>query len=172
VAAYPLWDGQVGWKPVKELDLTQGIKNLLNTDPPSSRTETGFQTGYDATFTTPWARRCTCAPATSSSDNPAQISLTPQADAPSGASAFCPLLPAGRCAPNDHSVALNQPEHHLLFFYQCDEKYCELCVLFSQRLGRLEGKFSEQSPLELSIPNPRSQIFSLQNSNLQIKQFG
>jgi|APMI01.1.fsa_nt_gi iron complex outermembrane receptor protein len=56
VAAYSLWDGQVGFSPVKNVDLTMGIKNLLNTNPPSSRTEVNFQTGYDAQWTNPLGR--------------------------------------------------------------------------------------------------------------------
>jgi iron complex outermembrane receptor protein len=61
VAAYKTIDATVGWKApamsyVKNLTATFGIKNLLDTDPPSSRTEANFQTGYDATFTNPLGR--------------------------------------------------------------------------------------------------------------------
>ena len=56
VAAYTTWDAQVGWTGIKNLELVGGVKNLLNTDPPSSRTEVNFQTGYDATFTNPLGR--------------------------------------------------------------------------------------------------------------------
>jgi iron complex outermembrane recepter protein len=62
VAAYKTIDMTVGWKaPVtwmyaKSLSATFGIKNLLDQDPPSSRTEANFQTGYDATFTNPLGR--------------------------------------------------------------------------------------------------------------------
>lgn len=56
VGSYSTWDTQVSWRGIKNLDLTFGIKNLLNTDPPSSRTEANFQTGYDASFTNPLGR--------------------------------------------------------------------------------------------------------------------
>ncbi len=56
VAAYSTWDLQLGWKPIKDLDLTFGVKNILDTDPPSSRTEVNFQTGYDAQWTNPLGR--------------------------------------------------------------------------------------------------------------------
>jgi iron complex outermembrane recepter protein len=56
VKAYSTWDTQVNWKIIKDLSLTLGVKNLLDQDPPSSRTETNFQTGYDASFTNPIGR--------------------------------------------------------------------------------------------------------------------
>ena len=56
VAAYSTWDGQLGWKGVKNLDIVLGVKNLLDTDPPSSRTSKNFQTGYDAQWTNPLGR--------------------------------------------------------------------------------------------------------------------
>jgi iron complex outermembrane receptor protein len=61
VAAYKTIDATIGWKApkmsyVKNLTATFGIKNILDTDPPSSRTEANFQTGYDATFTNPLGR--------------------------------------------------------------------------------------------------------------------
>lgn len=56
VRAYTTWDGQVGWKGIKNLDLVLGVKNMFNTDPPSSRTEVNFQTGYDAQWTNPLGR--------------------------------------------------------------------------------------------------------------------
>jgi iron complex outermembrane recepter protein len=56
VAAYKTWDTQVGYKAGKDLDVVVGVKNLLNQDPPSSRTEVNFQTGYDAQFTNPLGR--------------------------------------------------------------------------------------------------------------------
>ena len=56
VASYSLWDAQVGWKGVKNLDVVLGVKNLLDTDPPSSRTSVNFQTGYDAQWTNPLGR--------------------------------------------------------------------------------------------------------------------
>ena len=56
VAAYSLWDAQFGFSPAKNMDLSVGVKNLFNTDPPSSRTEVNFQTGYDAQWTNPLGR--------------------------------------------------------------------------------------------------------------------
>lgn len=56
VKAYSLWDATLGFSPAKGMDLTFGVKNLLNTDPPSSRTEVNFQTGYDAQWTNPLGR--------------------------------------------------------------------------------------------------------------------
>jgi iron complex outermembrane receptor protein len=56
VASYNTWDAQVTWKGIKNLDLGLGVKNLLDQDPPSSRTTLNFQTGYDAQFTNPLGR--------------------------------------------------------------------------------------------------------------------
>lgn len=56
VAAYSTWDGQLGWRGVKNLDIVLGVKNLLDTDPPSSRTSKNFQVGYDAQWSNPLGR--------------------------------------------------------------------------------------------------------------------
>ena len=56
VNSYSTWDTQVSWKGIKNLNVVLGVKNLADTDPPSSRTETNFQTGYDASFTNPIGR--------------------------------------------------------------------------------------------------------------------
>jgi iron complex outermembrane receptor protein len=56
VSSYSTWNTQVAWKAMKNLDLVLGIKNVLDQDPPSSRTEVNFQTGYDAQFTNPLGR--------------------------------------------------------------------------------------------------------------------
>ena len=56
VGAYSTWDAQVGWRGIKNFEVLAGVKNILNTDPPSSRTEVNFQTGYDAQFTNPLGR--------------------------------------------------------------------------------------------------------------------
>lgn len=56
VIAYQTFDATLAWKPSKTMDVLLGIKNLTDRDPPSSRTETNFQTGYDATFTNPLGR--------------------------------------------------------------------------------------------------------------------
>lgn len=56
VAPYETFDATLGWKGVKNLDIALGIKNLMDKDPPSSRTSANFQTGYDASFTNPLGR--------------------------------------------------------------------------------------------------------------------
>ena len=56
VANYVTWDAQANWKPIKDLSLTFGVKNLADTNPPASRTSVNFQTGYDAQFTNPIGR--------------------------------------------------------------------------------------------------------------------
>jgi len=56
VSAYSTWDAQLGWKGMKNLDVVFGVKNLLDTDPPSSRTGVNFQVGYDAQWTNPLGR--------------------------------------------------------------------------------------------------------------------
>ncbi|MCV2354167.1 TonB-dependent receptor [Paucibacter sp. B2R-40] len=57
VSNYSTWDTQFNLRPTKSLEFTAGIKNLLNQDPPVSRTTQGFQTGYDATFANPIGRQ-------------------------------------------------------------------------------------------------------------------
>ena len=56
VSSNQVWDGQVGYKGVKNLEVVFGIKNLFDTDPPVSRNELNFQTGYDATYASPLGR--------------------------------------------------------------------------------------------------------------------
>ena len=56
VDKYQTWDATIGWKPMKGLNVGFGVKNILDEDPPSSRTGANFQTGYDATFTNPLGR--------------------------------------------------------------------------------------------------------------------
>jgi iron complex outermembrane receptor protein len=62
VASYSTIDATIGWKApkgwsyVKNLSATVGVKNMLDQDPPSSRTGANFQTGYDAQFTNPLGR--------------------------------------------------------------------------------------------------------------------
>lgn len=56
VSAYQTVDTQIGYKGFKGTTLVFGIKNLLDRDPPASRTEANFQTGYDAQFTNPLGR--------------------------------------------------------------------------------------------------------------------
>ena len=56
VSAYETFDATLGWKAMKNLDLTFGVKNFMDRDPPSSRTSANFQTGYDAQYTNPLGR--------------------------------------------------------------------------------------------------------------------
>lgn len=56
VRAAQTWDTQLGWKGFKGLEVVFGVKNILNTDPPSSRTSQYFQVGYDAQFANPLGR--------------------------------------------------------------------------------------------------------------------
>lgn len=56
VAKYQTVDGQIGYGGFKGTNLVFGVKNLFDQDPPASRTEANFQTGYDATFTNPLGR--------------------------------------------------------------------------------------------------------------------
>ncbi len=56
VGAYQTWDTQATWSGWKNFDLTFGIQNLLDRDPPSSRKSSGFQVGYDEGNTNPLGR--------------------------------------------------------------------------------------------------------------------
>ena len=56
VGSYSVFDTSVTWSGVKNLTLTAGIANLLNTDPPLSVQNTTFQRGYDPRFTDPLGR--------------------------------------------------------------------------------------------------------------------
>jgi iron complex outermembrane receptor protein len=55
VDAVNTYDTQVVWSS-KSTDLTFGIKNLFNQDPPSSRNDQPFQTGYDPQYGNPLGR--------------------------------------------------------------------------------------------------------------------
>ena len=58
VSAWSTLDATLAWTGVKNLDLGVGIKNVLNTDPPSTRAASGsgFQVGYDSTLASPLGR--------------------------------------------------------------------------------------------------------------------
>ncbi|MDM5179692.1 TonB-dependent receptor [Massilia sp. DJPM01] len=56
VGAYSTFDATLGWKPMKNVSMTFGIKNIADEDPPSSRNAANFQVGYDPTFTNPLGR--------------------------------------------------------------------------------------------------------------------
>lgn len=64
VDAYATFDATLGWRAMTGLNIGLGIENLLDQDPPSSRSGAHFQTGYEATFTNPLGRtfylRATC----------------------------------------------------------------------------------------------------------------
>ncbi len=56
VAASKTYDTQIVWSHKTVVDIALGIKNLLNTDPPSSRNDQPFQTGYDPQYGNPLGR--------------------------------------------------------------------------------------------------------------------
>jgi iron complex outermembrane receptor protein len=58
VSAWSTVDATLGWTGINNLDLGIGIKNILNTDPPSTRAASGsgFQVGYDSTLASPIGR--------------------------------------------------------------------------------------------------------------------
>ncbi|MBV8379748.1 MAG: TonB-dependent receptor, partial [Paucibacter sp.] len=56
VSANQVWDGQLGYRGVKNLELIGGIKNLFDKAPPLSRNELFFQTGYDSQYASPLGR--------------------------------------------------------------------------------------------------------------------
>ncbi|WP_338844919.1 TonB-dependent receptor [Massilia sp. W12] len=56
VGAYSTFDTQVSWNGVKNLDITFGIRNIFDQDPPSSRKSAGFQVGYDEKNVNPLGR--------------------------------------------------------------------------------------------------------------------
>ncbi|MDQ1816127.1 TonB-dependent receptor [Massilia sp. CCM 9210] len=56
VGAYSTFDATLGWKPMKNVSMTFGVKNIADEDPPSSRNGANFQVGYDPTFTNPLGR--------------------------------------------------------------------------------------------------------------------
>jgi len=50
VSSMTLWDLQVGWKPWKNLALSAGVRNLLDTNPPLTNQNVTFQAGYDPSY--------------------------------------------------------------------------------------------------------------------------
>ncbi|ATQ74609.1 hypothetical protein CR152_08810 [Massilia violaceinigra] len=56
VGDYSTFDATLGWKPMKNVSMTFGVKNIADEDPPSSRNGQNFQVGYDPTFTNPLGR--------------------------------------------------------------------------------------------------------------------
>ena len=56
VRAASTWDLRSTWSPTKKFDLTVGVRNLLDTDPPTSRNSAFFQAGYDPQYSDPRGR--------------------------------------------------------------------------------------------------------------------
>ena len=56
VGSYSLIDLSLTWTAMKNLNLTLGVANLFDTDPPLSGQNTTFQRGYDPRFTDPLGR--------------------------------------------------------------------------------------------------------------------
>ena len=56
VSSMSLWDAQVTWKGIRNLQLTLGAKNLLDTNPPKSNQQASFQVGFDPSYYDPRAR--------------------------------------------------------------------------------------------------------------------
>jgi iron complex outermembrane receptor protein len=56
VSSMSLWDAQVVWKGFKNLALTLGARNLLDTDPPHTNQPNSFQAGFDPSYYDPRAR--------------------------------------------------------------------------------------------------------------------
>lgn len=56
VSTMSLWDLQVSWKGFKNLTLTGGAKNLLDTNPPKTNQQNSFQVGFDPSYYDPRAR--------------------------------------------------------------------------------------------------------------------
>ena len=56
VSSMSLWDLYVNYKGFKNLSLTLGAKNLLDTDPPHTNQQNSFQAGYDPSYYDPRAR--------------------------------------------------------------------------------------------------------------------
>lgn len=56
VSKYQTIDGTIAYRGFQNTSIVFGVKNLFDQDPPLSRTEANFQTGYDSTFTNPLGR--------------------------------------------------------------------------------------------------------------------
>ena len=56
VASYTTWDTYGSWEAIKGLNLTLGVRNLFDRDPPLSYQTTTFQAGYDPRYTDPAGR--------------------------------------------------------------------------------------------------------------------
>ncbi len=56
VSSMSLWDAQVTWKGLRNLSLTLGAKNLLDTNPPLTNQQNSFQVGFDPSYYDPRGR--------------------------------------------------------------------------------------------------------------------
>ena len=56
VSSMSLWDLHASWKGIRNLDLTLGVKNLLDTNPPATNQQNSFQSGFDPSYYDPRAR--------------------------------------------------------------------------------------------------------------------
>jgi iron complex outermembrane receptor protein len=56
VSTMSLWDLYVNYKGIKNLSLTVGAKNVLDSNPPATNQQNSFQAGYDPSYYDPRAR--------------------------------------------------------------------------------------------------------------------
>jgi len=56
VSSMSLWDLQTSWKGIKNVTLTLGAKNLLDTNPPKTNQQNSFQLGFDPSYYDPRGR--------------------------------------------------------------------------------------------------------------------
>ena len=56
VSSMSLWDLYVNWKGIRNLSVTLGAKNVLDTNPPATNQQNSFQAGYDPSYYDPRAR--------------------------------------------------------------------------------------------------------------------
>jgi iron complex outermembrane receptor protein len=56
VSSMSLWDAQVTWKGFRNLALTLGAKNVLDTNPPLTNQQNSFQVGFDPSYYDPRGR--------------------------------------------------------------------------------------------------------------------
>lgn len=56
VSSMSLWDVQLSWRGIRNLALTLGSKNVLDTNPPQTNQQNSFQSGFDPSYYDPRAR--------------------------------------------------------------------------------------------------------------------
>ena len=56
VSSMSIWDAQLTWKGLRNLSLTLGARNLLDTNPPKSNQQNSFQVGFDPSYYDPRGR--------------------------------------------------------------------------------------------------------------------